>query len=321
MPSFVGHGVGDVVDVQVARGNSYHADQRVAHYFQLGGQDGGVPDALQDFLGGAHDVDAGVEIALFAHAHQTRPASCDQGARSRACKSGRGVHAAAPVRDDKVLVRAQLRGAVQDDRVSLGREAVLVRVARDGRHAPQAEVKGDGVEACLLEEGDQEGAEAAVHVQGYVFPGGDFGQGRNVVDDAVWEVGRAAYDEDCVGVDEARDAPGIDLVCGRGAGNELHFDFEVFTCLAEGCVCRVGEDPNIARVVLVRCFLSLSLSLARALPLLSVEPGGKYKYSQLTFQALLRPSRRKLFASRSDKPSGYSRCHHSSTHQRPTKAH
>lgn len=48
-------------------------------------------------------------------------------------------------------------------------------IARDGCHAAKAEIKGDGVEACFLEEGDQEGAEAAVYVQRDAAAQSDFG--------------------------------------------------------------------------------------------------------------------------------------------------
>lgn len=59
------------------------------------------------------------------------------------------------------------------------------------------------------------------------------------------EVGRAANDENRVGIDEAGDAAGVDLVGGCRARDELHFDAEVFACLAEGCVCCIGEDPDV----------------------------------------------------------------------------
>ena len=80
-------------------------------------------------------------------------------------------------------------GAVEDGGVALGGEAVLVRVAADGGDALEAEVEGGGFEAGFFKEGDEEGAEAAVDVQGELLFEGDLGEGRDVVDDTVREVG------------------------------------------------------------------------------------------------------------------------------------
>lgn len=100
-------------------------------------------------------------------------------------------------------------------------------------------------------------------MQGDVAAGGDLGQGGNVVDDAVGEVGRAADDEDRVGVDKAGDAACVDLVGRSRAGDKLHFDLEVLAGLAEGCVCGVGENPDIACVLVSRLSLSSEYSHLR----------------------------------------------------------
>jgi hypothetical protein len=79
--------------------------------------------------------------------------------------------------------------AVENRGVALGREAVLVGVARDGGDALEAEVEGGRLEAGFVEEGDEEGAQAAVDVEREALFEGEFGEGRDVVDDAVREVG------------------------------------------------------------------------------------------------------------------------------------
>jgi hypothetical protein len=65
-----------------------------------------------------------------------------------------------------------------------------VRVAGDGGDALESEVEGLGLEAGLLEEGDEEGAETAVDVERDGLAEGEAGERGDVVDDAVGEVGR-----------------------------------------------------------------------------------------------------------------------------------
>lgn len=93
-------------------------------------------------------------------------------------------------------------------------------------------------------------------MQRHVAADGDLGQGGDVVNDAVGEVGRAADDEDRVGVDETGDAARVDLIGRGGAGNQLHFDLEVLAGLAEGCVSGVGEDPGVVWYLVSRLSLS-----------------------------------------------------------------
>lgn len=80
-------------------------------------------------------------------------------------------------------------GAVEDGAVALGGEAVFVSVAGDGGDALEAEVERGGFEAGLFEEGDEEGAQAAVDVEWEAFLEGKLGERGDVVDDAVREVG------------------------------------------------------------------------------------------------------------------------------------
>ena len=195
--------------------------------------------AILDFPPTHH---SGFDCTIFTHVDHGGPAGGEQGARARAGDAGGRVDASGPVGHDKVLEAAELLGRVHDDRRALGREPVLVRVARDRGDAGHAEVdrrdreaaageikkegeggrSGQGQEErararggeqepaasqtpnpsaqaqnsahvpSLLHEGDDEAAEAAVHVQANVVAAGNLGQRLDVVDGAVREVGRRA---------------------------------------------------------------------------------------------------------------------------------
>lgn len=192
VPPALRHGVGDVVDVKRQRAEREDAHERVAEDLDFVGEDLRGVDALDEFLGGADDLGARRQIAGFADGHQARPAGGDEGARARAGDAGGGVDAAGPRGVDKVLVGAQGLGAVEDRAVALGGEAVLVRVAADGGDALEAEIEGDGLKAGLFEEGKEEGAQAAVDVKREALLKCQLRQRRDVVDDAVREVGGRA---------------------------------------------------------------------------------------------------------------------------------
>lgn len=126
-------------------------------------------DSGFDGFGGADDPVACGYVAALALGHERGPAACYEGARARARDTGGGVHAAGPVGGDKILVGAEGSGAVDDGGVALGGEAVFVRVAAYAGDASEGEVEGFGFEACAGEEGDEEGAEAAIDVEGEFF--------------------------------------------------------------------------------------------------------------------------------------------------------
>lgn len=67
-----------------------------------------------------------------------------------------------------------------------------MRVAADGGDALEAEIEGDGLKAGLFEEGKEEGAQAAVDVKREALLKCQLRQRRDVVDDAVREVGGRA---------------------------------------------------------------------------------------------------------------------------------
>lgn len=58
--------------------------------------------------------------------------------------------------------------------------------------ALESEIEQLGLETCFFEEWDEKGAETAVYVQGNFALYGEFGEGGNVVDDAVGKVGGGA---------------------------------------------------------------------------------------------------------------------------------
>lgn len=78
-------------------------------------------------------------------------------------------------------------------------------ITRDGGDASQAEIERCGGEARLGEERDKEGAETTVHMEGEAAAMREQGEGGDVVDDTVGEVGGGADEEDGVAIDEAGD--------------------------------------------------------------------------------------------------------------------
>lgn len=239
VPALGGHGVGDVVDVEVAGGEGDDGDKRAADDLELGRQGRRCRrDVLGDLLGAAYNLHAGVYVARLAHAHHRRPAAGDEGARTRPGDARRRIHAAAPVGGHKVLVGAQFLCAVQDRRIALGGEAVLVRVATDGCYTLEAEVERLCLEAGLFEERNQERSQTAVDVKGNAALHGKLGESRDVVDDAVGEVGGRAHQENCVAIDKAGDSVDVNLVGGCGACDKMDLDLEILSRLVEG---RVGR--------------------------------------------------------------------------------
>lgn len=244
MPAPIGHGVGDVVDVERGGGEGDDADERVTDDGEIRGEGGVLADGGLEAFGGADDAVTGLDVALFALGHEGGPAAGDEGAGPGAGDAGGGVDAAGPVGGDEVLVAAEAGGAVEEDGVAFGGEAVFVGVAADAGDAGEGEVERGAVEAGAGEEGDEKGAEAAVDVEGEFAFEGEPGEGGDVVDDAVREVGGGADEEDGVAVDQPGYRGGCYAVGRGGAGDEVDFDFEVGTRFAEGCVGGFGEDPG-----------------------------------------------------------------------------
>jgi hypothetical protein len=77
---------------------------------------------------------------VLAYVDHGRPTGRQQRARAGARDAGGRVDTPRPIGHDKVLVAAQRARRIHDHRRPLGREAVLVRVARDGGHAVHPKV-------------------------------------------------------------------------------------------------------------------------------------------------------------------------------------
>ena len=188
------------------------------------------------------------------------------------------------------MVCAELSVAVEDYGVSFGCEPVFVGIATDACDAFEGEVEGGGGEPGAREEGDQEGSEAAVYVEGEsaLFAEGEAGEGGDVVDDAVGEVGGGTDEEDGVAIYEGGHGGGVDLVGWGRAGDEVDFDAEVGAGFAEGSVGCFGDDPvvcqhgfqgsalgdkpHISGSVTPRSTLPFSLALRHAMRMDSVPP-------------------------------------------------
>jgi hypothetical protein len=119
-----------------------------------------------------------------------------------------------------------------------------VGVAGDGCDTLEAEVEERGGEAGGGEEGNDEGAEAAVNVKGDATADSKLGERGDVIDDAVGKVRGRADEEDRVAVYETRHGGDGDLVGGRGAGDEVDLDPEVVAGLVEGSVGCIRENPG-----------------------------------------------------------------------------
>ncbi|KAI3476294.1 hypothetical protein L1887_62131 [Cichorium endivia] len=199
-------------------------------------------DARLDLLGRTHNVAARLHVSRLAELHHGRPGTCNERARTRSRERRGGIHSAGPVGLNVVLEPAQLCAAVQDGGKPLGPKAVLVRVARDRGDAIQTEVERLRVKAGLVEEGHEEGAEAAIYVQQNVVTLGEFGEVGDVVDDTVGEVGCGTDEADGVAVDGARDTADVDLARDGVDGDVVHLDAKVGAGLVKGSVRRDADD-------------------------------------------------------------------------------
>ena len=91
---------------------------------------------------------------------------------------------------------------VEEHRGSLGAVTVFVDVRRDGGDTGNPEIEGRNLITEPFHEGQQETAEAAVHVEGQVMFLRHLTQFGNGIDDPVRVGGRRTDDEDRVSVDQ-----------------------------------------------------------------------------------------------------------------------
>ena len=228
MVPFRHHVIGNVVDrdLRVRGLERDDADLRGTHDAERGLQLWVFGDGVLNGDAGADDGVAGIDVAAAADGEEGCPATRDERAGPGAGHSWGAVDAAGPVRGDEILVRAEFGGAVEDDTVAFGCEAIFVRVDRDGGYAGLAEVEASslvvrGWKAGGGEEGEEEGAEAAVDVEGDLIFGGDAGDGGDVVDNACGVIWAGCNDENGVWIDVSTDRGGGDSVFGCGTVHDV----------------------------------------------------------------------------------------------------
>ena len=118
-----------------------------------------------------------------------------------------------------------------------------MRIAADARHTGESEVEVDGLEASFGKIGHEKGAEAAVDVEGYLVADREPGEGGNVVDDAVGEIGGRTDEENGVAVDKTANGGSGRAVGRRGTRDEVNFDAEVLASFDKRSVGGLGDDP------------------------------------------------------------------------------
>lgn len=72
---------------------------------------------------------------------------------------------------------------------------------------------------------------------------GKAGQGRDIIDNAVGEVGCGANNKNGIGVNQTADSSDIDLVFWSWAGNKVEFDLKVIARLVKRSVSGMRDDP------------------------------------------------------------------------------
>lgn len=138
--------------------------------------------------------------------------------------------------------------AIQQDRIALRCKAIFVSVHTDAGDTSHAEIEPSFIivrrwETGLLEERNHKRPKTAVNVKRDLVLGGQAGQRRNVIDNAVREVWCRANEEDSIGIDQPAHSSDVDLVFRRRTGNEVELDFEVIARLIKGSMSSVGDDP------------------------------------------------------------------------------
>lgn len=163
-----------------------------------------------------------------------------------------------PVRAGEELRLAEARVVVQHDRRTLGGVGVLVEVHGDAGDTRHVQLEGRNVVSKAAEVGQQEAADAGVHVERHLLLQRDAPELLDGIDHAVGVGGRGADDQDRLIRDRLRHR------LGDGAerlGIHVHqhdLEIQVVRRLVE---CRVGGDGNDDLGL-----LDLRVQLARAIP-------------------------------------------------------
>lgn len=149
---------------------------------------------------------------------------------------------------DEVLVSSELLVAVEHGRITLRSKSILVSIAGDGCDTRLTEVEAALVliwarETGLLHEGNDEGAQAAVDVEGNLILDSELGERGNIINHAVREVGSRSNKENGVGVDQSGNRRNIDLIFWSRARDSVELDAEIMACLIKSSVSGIRDNP------------------------------------------------------------------------------
>ena len=134
--------------------------------------------------------------------------------------------------------------AVEHCRVSFRCEAIFVSVAANASDPLENEIKQRAFETRLLQKRDHEGSKTAINVKPDFPTDCELRKGLDVVDDAVGEIRRRSNKNDGIGVDQPGNGSDVHLEIWWGTCYQVKLDLEVFGCLVERSVCRLGNDPG-----------------------------------------------------------------------------
>jgi len=142
------------------------------------------------------------------------------------------------------LILAERSTAIQQRRVSLGRKAVLVRVAADARDTPESEVEWLRIEARSFQERHKKRPQATINMKVNFAPVGKSGKGSDVVDDTVREIWGGSHKQNSVAIDEAGHAFHVSLVGWRRTLDDVKFNLEIITGFPKRDMSCLRYDPT-----------------------------------------------------------------------------
>lgn len=99
-------------------------------------------------------------------------------------------------------------------------------------------------EASLLQERNDKGAQATVHMEREFVRGSEARQCRNIIDNTMRKVRSRTNKQDGVRVDQPANSSNINLVVGSRAGNTVELDSKVMRGLDKRSVSGIGDNPG-----------------------------------------------------------------------------
>lgn len=99
-------------------------------------------------------------------------------------------------------------------------------------------------EASLLQERNDKGAQATVHMERDFVRGSEARQCRNIIDNAMRKVRSRTNEQDSVRVDQPANSSNFNLVVGSRAGNTVELDSKVMRSLDKRSVGSIGDNPS-----------------------------------------------------------------------------